>query len=304
MRNLLFLGLAGLLCFCQTQEGRDQDELSSPEFSFAFLTDIHLQPELGAFEGFQQAIDKVNELNPDFVITGGDLIMDALGVSYARADSLYNFYLAYMAGFDMPVYNTLGNHEIYGLYEESASDTTNEEYGKKMFEKRIGKRYYSFDHKGWHFMVMDAVGMTSERRYKGIIDETQIDWIKADLEKVDPDTPIVISVHIPFITSYTQLTRGTQASSGEGTVITNGTEVLRLFLPYNLKLVLQGHLHFLEDIFVDNQIHFITGGAVSGRWWQGPPSDHVEEGFLMVRAGESDIDWEYIDYGWEAMAEE
>ena len=48
------------------------------EFSFAFLTDIHLQPEKGAKAGFQWAIREVNKLDPDFVITGGDLVMDRL----------------------------------------------------------------------------------------------------------------------------------------------------------------------------------------------------------------------------------
>lgn len=304
MRKFFFVGLVCLLSFCQTKEDRDQQEVKTPGFSFAFLTDIHLEPERRGLEGFQEAIKKTNELNPDFVITGGDLVMDALGVSYERADSLYDLYVNTSKEFNMPVYNSVGNHEVYGLYKESGSDTANEEYGKKMFEKRLGKRYYSFDHKGWHFMILDAIGLTRERTYIGQIDDTQIEWIKSDLAGLDPRTPIVISVHIPFITTHTQLTRGTLAANDPGTVITNGTDVLRLFLPYNLKLVLQGHLHFLEDLYVDNQIHFITGGAVSGRWWQGPPSDHVEEGFLVVKAGEDRIDWEYVDYGWEAVVEE
>ena len=59
------------------------------KFSFVFMTDIHVQPELSADKGLMAAIKKVNELNPDFVITGGDLIMDALGQTKERADSLY-----------------------------------------------------------------------------------------------------------------------------------------------------------------------------------------------------------------------
>ena len=51
----------------------------SDSFRFAFMTDIHLQQELRAEEGFAKAIAKVNDLNAEFVITGGDLIMDALG---------------------------------------------------------------------------------------------------------------------------------------------------------------------------------------------------------------------------------
>ena len=44
-------------------------------FNFVFMTDIHLTTERNAVEGFTRAIRSVNDLNPDFVITGGDLIM-------------------------------------------------------------------------------------------------------------------------------------------------------------------------------------------------------------------------------------
>ena len=70
------------------------------------------------------------------------------------------------------------------------------------------------------------------------------------------------------------------------------------FWGYNLKLVLQGHLHFLEDINVNNQVHFITAGAVSGRWWNNKPGDTPQEGFLMVHVDGDDFQWEYVDYGW------
>src|SRR5210317_2102515 len=86
------------------------------KFSFVFLTDIHVQPELDADKGLMKAISKVNELNPDFVITGGYLIMDALGQTKERSDSLYLLYKKLQNSFEMPVYNTIGNHEHYAFY--------------------------------------------------------------------------------------------------------------------------------------------------------------------------------------------
>ncbi len=79
---------------------------SADEITFVFMTDIHIQPERNAIEGFKKAIQKVNELKPDFVITGGDLIMDALAVNYERADSLYNLYKETIKLLKAPVYNT------------------------------------------------------------------------------------------------------------------------------------------------------------------------------------------------------
>lgn len=197
----------------------------------------------------------------------------------------------------MPVYNTIGNHEVFGLYVENKVDTTHEFYGKKMYEDRIGPRYYSFDYKGWKFMILDGIGFTEERKYIGEIDQEQIEWITSELKKIDTNTPIALSVHIPFITAGTQIQYGSLQANTPGAVITNSKEVLELFQDYNLKLVMQGHLHLLEDIFI-NGIHFITGGAVSARWWTGPHHG-MEEGFVLFKISDTEIDWKYIDYGWE-----
>ncbi|MDF1573841.1 MAG: metallophosphoesterase [Bacteroidales bacterium] len=267
-------------------------------FSFAFLTDIHLQPERGAETGFQWAIKEVNKRKPDFVLTGGDMVMDALNQTYTRADSLYKLYQDLSGKFDMPVYNTIGNHEVYGWQREEENLEQNPEYGKQMYEKRLGPRYYSFGHKGWHFIILDGIHQAEQGGYKGKIEEEQMLWIANELKQIDQRTPIVISVHIPFITSASQLMRGSMAANSEGLVISNSREVLNLFLEHNLKLVLQGHLHFLEDIYVQNQVHFITGGAVSGKWWNNEPETKPEEGFIMVKVLGDDLTWEYVDFGW------
>ena len=271
---------------------------SADSFSFAFMTDIHVQAEKKAAEGFMQAIDTVNKLSPDFVITGGDQIMDALGQTESRADSLYTLYNEISESFDMPVYNTLGNHEVFGYYERSGVDTTHPLYGDRMFEERIGERYYSFEHKGWKFYILDSVEEREGRNgYFGFVDDEQIEWLKKDLESVDNKTPVVISVHIPLISVQTQLLSGSTAANSDGIVIKNSKEVLSLFEKHNLKLVLQGHLHFLEDIYAEG-VHFITGGAVSASWWNGPRGS-LQEGFLMVNVEGNEFDWEYVDYGWE-----
>lgn len=281
------------LLACSNKKVENNDD----SFSFAFLTDIHLQPEKNAINGFKKAIGEVNKLKPDFVITGGDLIMDALGVSYDRADSLYMIYEEASSAFLMPVYNTMGNHEVFGLYERSGVDPDHQEYKYAMYEKWLGKTYYSFNYKGWHFIILNSVQETDDRHYYGEIDTKQMEWIEQDLLEVDPETPIVISTHIPFITVFTQYLYGEYAPEYHGLVVENTREVLDLFAGHNLKIVLQGHLHFLEDIEVYG-IHFITVGAVSGRWWDGA-NHQVEEGFLMVNVKGDDFCIEYIDYGWE-----
>ncbi len=291
IKLLFILVIVGLSHSCKKTPAEE------PGFSFAFLTDIHVQPEIRATEGLKAAIAKVNELKPDFVITGGDLIMDALAQTFGRADSLYNLYVETARGFNMPVHNTMGNHEVFGYYEESGVDSSHPLYGDRMFEERLGKRYYVFEFNGWRFYILDSIDEWEEGGYYGYIDQEQVAWLKEDLAGVDPETPIIISIHIPLLTVQTQIHEGSTAPNSMGSVITNSREVLEVFNGHNLRLVLQGRLHAYEDIYV-NGIHFITGGAVSGKWWSGPRFG-MEEGFLMVHVSGDEIKSEYIDYGWK-----
>ncbi len=302
-RGILNLSSIILLIFILSTVSGCKKKLSQEKetFKVVFLTDIHLQPELNAVKGLSQALDSVNAIKPDFIITGGDLIMDALRASYGRADSLYNLYNETIKKVGCPVYNTMGNHEIYGILEGSGADPEGEEYGEQMFEKRFGKSYYAFEHKGWKFFIINSIEDTGENGYKGYIDAGQAKWIKEELEKTDISTPLVISTHIPFITAFTQRYQGSTVANSAGIVVENSKEILDLFKKHQLKLVLQGHLHAIEDIDIDG-IHFITGGAVCGGWWKGPNQTY-EEGFVSLEFGKDDFSWRYVDYGWEAGQE-
>lgn len=266
-----------------------------PDFSFAFLTDIHLTPDNNAPQGFRQAIDTINKLKPDFVITGGDLVMDALGQSRSRADSLYQLYGGLIKEFRMPVHNTVGNHELFA-FSNKQIDTLDPDYGEGMFRRYFGNPWQSFDYKGWHFILLKSIEQTPMRGYYGKINPVQMEWLKQDLARLNDTTPIAVSVHIPFITAYNQWQEGGQQVNGIGSVITNGKEVLDLLRKKNLKLVLQGHQHYYEDLYMDG-VHFITGGAVSAGWWGGPLGK-LEEGFMLIKVYGGEIKSEYVDYGW------
>ncbi|MCU0369798.1 MAG: metallophosphoesterase [Bacteroidales bacterium] len=295
LSNLIIFGIIFLIVSCNTTQ--PPAEKPANEFTFAFLTDIHVQPEKNAEAGFRAAISKVNELNPDFVITGGDLVMDALGQSFGRADSLYVLYSAMLKEFNMPVFNTLGNHEVYGWYAISKADTNHPEYGKQMFQKRIGPRYQRIDAEGWIFLILDSVVKDGQGGYEGGIDAEQLQWIKEQIANIPKETPIVISTHIPFLTTEAQVLRGSTAANERGEVVVNAKEVIDLFKDHNLKLVLQGHLHYYETLHVFGT-DYVTGGAVSAAWWEGPYLG-TEEGFLLVKVKEGDLSWKYIDYGWQ-----
>ena len=282
---------------------------SSKDFSFAFLTDIHLQPRRNSVGGFEQAIDTLNKLNPEFVLTGGDLVEHG---PMAQADTMFQIYKKTCEQIEAPVYNTIGNHDCFNFKKYGKDENANMEDWKKMYKKYVGDTYYSFDHNGWHFMVLDALSISKDESGNiieniSIIDSAQMAWMKSDLAKVDASTPIVLSTHIPFINSRLSWYAGFENPLLRHMAINNRYKVLKLFENYNLKLVLQGHLHNLDDINIHNKVRFISGGAVSANWWKGPLfPDYkmyaIEEGFLMLHIKGDDISWEYIDYGWDAAA--
>jgi 3',5'-cyclic AMP phosphodiesterase CpdA len=288
--------ILSLLVICVTMLSCTE-QVTKPDFTFAFLTDIHITPDKSAPIGFQQAIDHVNSSKVDFVITGGDLIMDALGQTRGRADSLYQMYSGLMKGFKMPVHNTVGNHELFAFYNKTI-DTLDPDYGEGMFRRYFGNPWQSFDYKGWHFILLKSIEQTPKRGYYGFINAVQMEWLKQDLAKVNDKTPIVVSVHIPLITAYNQWQEGGQQVNGAGSVITNGKEVMDLLRKKNLKLVLQGHQHYYEDLYMDG-VHFITGGAVSAGWWGGALGK-MEEGYMQIRVTGDKMETEYVDYGWDA----
>lgn len=294
--SLLFTIIAISLLFISCMNNSPKSN-SENTFTFVFMTDIHLQTELNAVAGFNQAIDSINAINPDFVISGGDQIMDALAVSYEEANAAFELYENTSKNIDSPVFNTLGNHDIFGMYSKDETLLNHPEYGENMFENKFGRSYYSFFHKGWKFMILNTVEENENRKYAGLIDEDQLNWIKEELSRTDKNTPIVISTHFPFISAYNQRSMNRTVASGSSWIIKNAKEVLNLFNDYNLKIVLQGHLHIREDIEI-NGVHYITGGAIAGNWWEGS-YEGFEEGFLKFTVTDDDFSYVFVDYGWE-----
>jgi 3',5'-cyclic AMP phosphodiesterase CpdA len=292
-RKFLFVFFIGLTFSAYTFSQNSNSE-KKESFSFAFLTDIHLKPEMGAPKGFQMAIDKVNELSPDFVLTGGDLVYDAMRGNQARCDTLFSLYKKMSAGFHMPVYNCVGNHDLFAIYAESPETSDHPDYKYGMYERYFGKTYYSFDHKGWHFIVLNSLDVTENKRYTGVFNEEELKWLQTDLEKVDKSTPIVITTHIPMICTRSDITGGTGKSNAG-----NSADVFKMLEGFKSILVLQGHIHWKEYGVVNDRIHFITGGSIAGNGWKGR-RHNTKEGFVLVKVNGDDFTWEYIDHGWEA----
>jgi 3',5'-cyclic AMP phosphodiesterase CpdA len=192
------------------------------DFTFVQISDSHIgfnKPANTDVTGtLHAAIEKINatEPEPDFIIHTGDLTHQAKAVEFDTLDQSLKS-LRQRQVFYVP-----GEHDV------SADDG-------KLYLERFGKEtqglgWYSFDHKGVHF-----IGLNNVVQLEGLgrIGEQQLEWLKNDVSHLSASTPIVIFAHIPLWTVYPDWGWGTKDSE----------QALALLKRFGSVTVLNGHIH-------------------------------------------------------------
>jgi 3',5'-cyclic AMP phosphodiesterase CpdA len=275
-------------------------------FDFIFLTDTHIQPELNAAQGCTACFKQIRAFQADFAIHGGDHVFDVLGVNRQRAVQLYDLYGSTEQELGLKIHHTLGNHDVFAVYPRAGVGTADPGYGKRMYEARIGPAYYSFDHKGYHFLVLDSIQIVPARivdrpepaSWEARIDAGQLAWIAKDLGGIRPQMPVIVIVHVPLVTGASSYAPPRGGKENQASVM-NAYEVLPLFAGHNVLAVLQGHTHINEVVTFQNT-PYATRGAVCGNWWHGSRWG-TPEGFTVVSLRGGKIDWRYETYGFRTV---
>jgi Calcineurin-like phosphoesterase len=196
--------------------GRQNGERPAP-FRVFQLSDTHVgwDGALGT-SAFERAVEVVNGLAPapDLVLFTGDLTHDTEkpGEHAARMRRFQE-----IAGrLKVPkVYQVPGEHDA-GLD------------GGDLYRNVFGPTFYSFDHKGFHFIALDNVS-----RAKPEVGAEQRAWLAKDLVRFPKTAPIVVFTHRPLFDlrpDWEWFTR-------------DGDEVMGLLAPYENVTVLYGHIH-------------------------------------------------------------
>ncbi|MDR0560681.1 MAG: metallophosphoesterase [Prevotellaceae bacterium] len=281
MNRNIICAVAIALCFYFTGKAHKVKKQDNVKLRFAYMTDVHLKyNNVGnCFAGFQQALDTAQKRNVEFIVFGGDCLdMNEYGTSLERADSLYVSFKSFLDKTPVKTYPAIGNHDRFFNNEKGYNE------GDELFKKYFKESYYTFEHKGIRFFVLNSVqaGESGSAGYH--VGTQQMKWLHDCLQTVSPETPIVAVTHVPVY------------SISEGG-FTNGKELLKAFENHNLKLVLQGHIHLYEEIY-SQKIWYVSAGAVSSGWWEGTYQG-TEEGFLVVDIdSENNFKWNYVDFGW------
>jgi|GEM_PF-725932 len=125
------------------------------------------------YKTFANIIEQINYINPIFAIDNGDLV-------FGGEPSKYRLFYETVLKLKVPLYTTLGNHDI-------------REGGRSEYTKLFGPPYYSFDYGGVHFIFLDSSRGWAE---KIAIPKEQYDWLEKDLMANEGKRIFVVS-HTP-----------------------------------------------------------------------------------------------------------
>lgn len=150
---------------------------------FLVMSDLHLVPEgktsmtLDTAARLQAAVARVNEKYSDFdfCILAGDLADLGEAAAYERMKAI-------LAQMKIPVHITLGNHDHRPTYlEVFGADKASE----------TGNVDFVIDEKGYRIIVLDS---SEPGRVDGVLEEAQLDWLRARLAEA-MDRPVIVVLH-------------------------------------------------------------------------------------------------------------
>jgi 3',5'-cyclic-AMP phosphodiesterase len=263
-------------------------------FTFAFFTDVHIEPEMDAPQGTSLAMDVIDASEAEFAICGGDHVYDALKVHKERILEQYELYAEAEKALRMPVWHVLGNHDVAGL--ETGMSSHDVIFGKALFEKIFNTpTYYAFTHKGVSFIVLDSI-LVKGRDWYPEIDRNQVAWLERVLAATGGAPTIVIS-HVPLATSMASYGPGSNSKVYDP--VSNGDVIIPILEKYNVIALLQGHTHIVENVH-RHGIQYVTGGAVCGNWWKGLQYGDCE-GVTLVTVDNGSVSTKYAPTGFPSI---
>ena len=273
----------------------------------AHLTDIHVEPELRAAEGFAACLRHVQSHadKPQLILSGGDMVMDSFDQGEERTKLLWELFAkVYKEECSIPMDGCLGNHDCWGG-NKAKSKTTGDEplWGKKRAMSLLGmsKPYRSFSRAGWRFILLDSV-FVENNSYTGKLDDEQWEWLDSEL-KADAKTPTLLLSHIPILTA-TQLVGAKKGAAkrelSDSLMMTDSSRFVAAFAKCpNVKLALSGHVHEVDRIDYQG-VSYLCNGAVSGNWWKGRHKQ-CDEGYAILDLfDDGTFENRYVPFGWKA----
>lgn len=248
---------------------------------FAHLTDIHVKPGIIPEKGMADALHHVQQLKPgvDFIMNGGDSIMDALEADKQKTQTQFNLFKKILQQENnLLVHYCIGNHDVWGWFNKESNLLQQDSlYGKAWVteEFAMAKRYYRFVKNSWHMIVLDSVQLNPVGGYIGRLDDEQFEWLQQELALVPANEFVCIVSHIPILSICAGLFFNKTEPNGDLKIQRNlmhsdFLRIKKLFLQYpQVRVCISGHIH-MQDELEYLGVQYFCNGAVCGDWWSGP----------------------------------
>src|ERR1700685_3417682 len=205
----------GIMGEAQAQEAKG--------LTFLQISDSHVgfdkPANPNALGTLEEAIGKVNALTqkPAFMIHTGDISHLSKVSEFDDADRI-------ISQSKLDVHYVPGEHDFL--------DPEQKLYRDRYGAGTKGAGWFSFDHKGVHFIgLVNVVDLKAGGL--GNLGNDQLEWLEADVKSRSASTPIVVFAHIPLWTVYPEWGWGTD----------DGLTALSYMKQFGSVTVLNGHIH-------------------------------------------------------------
>ena len=206
---------------------------AADDFEFVVIGDTRPRFESENFRVFERLIPEIDALKPAFVINVGDLIY---GYGLLRKEKQWDRYQEVIRAFAVPYYQLPGNHD------------THSKEARRIYGRRFGKFYESFDHGDCHFVLLD----TTEDEKWGYLGPAQLAWLKTDLRETKAKLVFVFT-HFPLWETNRVAPRYHEFWA---------QTLHPLFRESRVRAVFGGHFHsYGPTRDIDGIRYFITGGG-------------------------------------------
>ena len=226
-------------------------------FDFVFTCDLS-SPKAWAVPKLKASFREINRLQPTpaFTLVQGDLWLHGAGWR-----QMHEKYLECVTLSEIPVRHGRGNHEY-----------------REPFEQVFGPTYYSFDWGQVHFIVLDGnQPIPSGSSFYGLVEGSELAWLKADLAAQPKGKTIIVGVHIPIVSTYPARRTDLEREKAPFWQTPNDELLTQLFTRHVVKLVLQGHMHENERITVGG-VEYVESISMCGTWWKNRDAQGLERG--------------------------
>jgi hypothetical protein len=217
---------------------RENGEAVTP-FSLVQLSDAHVGFDGAAnptgTKAFEHAIEVINGLprQPELVLFTGDLTQES-EVAGEHAKRMQRFRT--LAG------RLKAGKVLYVPGEHDAGLDNGE-----LYRQFFGETFYSFDHRGVHFVALDNVSTG-----RPAVGAEQLAWLKRDLARYGPATPIIVFTHRPLFDLRPDWEWFTL----------DGDEVLNVLAPFENVTILYGHIHRHDVHQTEHATHYASRSLI------------------------------------------